>query len=114
MMIMMGLQSGSDRVNKEVYNRPITSETFLNAARLVKSLGVDAYYDIILDNPYETEEDVLKTLDVILRAPKPFQLQLFSLCLYQGTQLHERAKKDGLLFMDPRIDESLNLKLRSP
>jgi hypothetical protein len=48
---------------------------------------------------------VLKTLDVILRAPKPFQLQLFSLCLYQGTQLHERAKKDGLLFMDPRIDD---------
>ncbi|MEI8011652.1 MAG: radical SAM protein [Candidatus Omnitrophota bacterium] len=105
MMLMMGLQSGSDRVNRDVFKRNITSDDFLSATRIVKSLGLVAYYDIILDTPYETEEDVLKTLDIILQVPKPFQLQLFSLCLYQGTELHERARKDGVAFIDPRKDD---------
>lgn len=104
MMVMLGLQSGSDRVNQEVYKRHVTTDTFLNATRIIKSAGVAAYYDVILDNPYETEEDVLKTLKVILHIPKPFQLQLFSLCFYQGTELHKRAIKDGLSFKDPRVD----------
>ena len=46
----------------------------------------------------------MKTLKVILQIPKPYQLQLFSLCFYQGTELHKRAIKDGLSFKDPRID----------
>jgi radical SAM superfamily enzyme YgiQ (UPF0313 family) len=103
-MIMVGLQSGSDRVNREVFKRDITSDVFLNAARIVKAAGLAAYYDIILDNPYEKEEDVLKTLEVILQIPRPFQFQLFSLCLYRGTELYKRAILDGVSFVDPRVD----------
>lgn len=103
-MVMMGLQSGSDRVNKEVFKRHTSSETFLNATELIKNLNIGAYYDVILDNPYETDDDVLKTLLVILQIPKPFQFQLFSLCFYQGTELHKRAVSDGLIFTDPRFD----------
>lgn len=104
MMVMMGLQSGSDRVNKEVYKRHVTGDTFLNATCIIKNVGLAAYYDIILDNPYETEEDTLKLLRVILQIPKPFQFQLFSLCFYQGTELYKRAIQDGVSFVDPRID----------
>ena len=103
-VVMMGLQSGSDRVNKEIYKRNVTSRDFLVATNLVKDTGLYGYYDIILDNPYETEEDMLKTLDVILQIRKPFQFQLFSLRLYQGTELHEKAKKDAVSFVDPRLD----------
>jgi anaerobic magnesium-protoporphyrin IX monomethyl ester cyclase len=102
---MIGLQSGSDKVNKEIYKRNVVSSDFLAATNIVKDVGLYGYYDIILDNPYETEEDILKTLEIILQIRKPYQFQLFSLCLYQGTELHEKAKKDGLLFMDPRIDD---------
>jgi radical SAM superfamily enzyme YgiQ (UPF0313 family) len=103
--VMIGLQSGSDRVNKEIYKRNVTSREFLAASNLVKDAGLFGYYDIILDNPYETEEDILKTLEVILQIRKPFQFQLFSLCFYQGTELHEKAKKDGISFIDPRLDD---------
>lgn len=102
---MIGLQSGSDRVNREIYKRNVTSRDFLAATNLVEDAGLGGYYDIILDNPYETEEDILKTLEVILQIRKPFQFQLFSLCLYQGTELHEKAKKDGISFIDPRLDD---------
>ena len=104
-VVMIGLQSGSDRINKEIYKRNVTSRDFLAATNLVKDVGLSGYYDIILDNPYETEEDILKTLEVILQIRKPFQFQLFSLCLYQGTELHEKAKKDGISFIDPRLDD---------
>ncbi|MBI5100334.1 MAG: cobalamin B12-binding domain-containing protein [Nitrospirae bacterium] len=104
MMLSMGLQSGSDRVNREVFKRPVTGDAFLNATRLIHSLDIFAYYDVILDNPYETEEDTLNTLRVILQIPRPFQLQLFSLSFFQGTELHKRAQKDGLSFKDPKTD----------
>ena len=100
----MGLQSGSDMVNKELYKRNVTSRDFLAATKLVKDAGLYGYYDIILDNPYETEDDILKTLEIILQIRKPFQFQLFSLCLYKGTELYEKAKKDGISFVDPRLD----------
>ncbi len=105
MLIMMGLQSGSERVNREVYKRSISNETFLKATILIRNLKIAAIYDIILDNPYETEEDLLKTLDIILKIPKPFQLQLFSLCFYQGTELYKRAINDKLLFDNPKTHE---------
>ncbi len=104
-IVMIGLQSGSDRVNKEIYKRNVTSRDFLTATNLVEKAGLCGYYDIILDNPYETEEDILKTLEIILQIRKPFQFQLFSLCLYQGTELYEKAKKDGISFIDPRLDD---------
>lgn len=104
-VVQIGLQSGSDRVNKEIYKRNVTSREFLAVTNLVKDAGLCGYYDIILDNPYETEEDILKTLEVILQIRKPFQFQLFSLCLYRGTELHEKAKKDGIPFVDPRLDD---------
>lgn len=109
MMVSTGLQSGSDRVNKEVYKRHVTSEDFLKVTSIVHSAGLMAYYDVILDNPYETEEDVLKTLKVLLQIPKPFQLQLFSLCFYQGTELYKRAVKDGISFTDPKVDDYVQL-----
>jgi anaerobic magnesium-protoporphyrin IX monomethyl ester cyclase len=100
--IFMGLQSGSPRINKEVYKRFVPNEKFIEAAKLVKKCHVAGFYDIILDNPYETEEDLLETINVILKIPKPFMLQLFSLCFYQGTELHDRALKEKLAIENPR------------
>ena len=45
-------------------------------------------YDIILENPLETTKDRLQTLRFLLRLPRPFRLQLFSLVLFPETELH--------------------------
>ena len=110
MMVMMGLQSGSDRINRDIFKRSISKESFLKAANIVHDLGVAAYYDVILDNPYEVEADTLQTLDVLLQIPKPFQLVMFSLCFYQGTELHAKAIAEGLIFIDPRADNYAQLR----
>jgi len=100
--ITVGLQTGSQRVNKEVYGRFVSNEAFLAAARLIRKYNIACFYDIIVDNPYETESEVLDTINVLLKIPKPFMLQMFSLCFYYGTQLYEKALKDKMLFEDSR------------
>jgi radical SAM superfamily enzyme YgiQ (UPF0313 family) len=94
--VIMGLQSGSDHINKNVFNRPVTSKQFIAAAKILKKYKILCLYDIITDNPYETENDVLKTIDVLLSIPKPFFLDLFSLRFFPHTALYEKAVKDGI------------------
>ena len=100
--IIIGLQTGSEEVNHKIYQRPSTNQQFLNAVRFVHKAGVSGLYDVILDNPYETEEDVLKTIDVLLKIPKPYQLEVFSLMMYPGAEITKRAIKDNLDFIDYR------------
>jgi len=98
-MIQMGLQSGSDRVNRDVYLRHAKSEQFLTAMALLdKYRGrLNVIIDVILDNPYEDESDLLLTIDVLNQIKKPFHLSLFSLTFYPGTELYRRAIVDGHL-----------------
>lgn len=109
-IIMIGMQSGSDRVNREVYRRNVTAEQFLKAARMVKDAGIVGLYDVISDNPYETEAEREETLALALQIPKPFHFQMFSLCFYQGTELNAKAKADGVPFPDPRLYDYGELK----
>jgi radical SAM superfamily enzyme YgiQ (UPF0313 family) len=94
--VFMGLQTGSDRVNQQIYGRNVTADEFLEAARTVSGLGLSPWYDVILDNPFETEEEHLATIDVLLRTPRPFQLDLFSLDYFPGTEIRKRALEEGI------------------
>jgi radical SAM superfamily enzyme len=55
------------------------------------------WYDLIVDNPYETDEDVIDTLMFMSKLPVPFYINLHSLFLFPGTPLYETVKKDGRL-----------------
>lgn len=92
--ISLGLQTGSDRVLKDVYKRKSFREDFLKAAKMVKDFNIAAFYDIILDNPFETQEDKLQTIETLMQTPKPFYTQVFSLVFYYGTELYEKAKTE--------------------
>ena len=92
--VSMGIQ-GSDRLNKELYNRVENSENFLAACRILRQHKVKYVIDVLLDNPYETEEDLKDIAYTLNKAPKPFGVNAFSLTLFPGTELYQRAKADG-------------------
>jgi len=92
--LSLGLQSGSDRVCKEIYKRKSLKADFLKAAGIIKDFNIAAFYDVILDNPFENEEDKLATIQTLIETPKPFYPQIFSLNLYLGTEMYEKAKKE--------------------
>jgi anaerobic magnesium-protoporphyrin IX monomethyl ester cyclase len=91
-LICMGLQSGSDRVLKDVYKRKSLRNDFLRAARVIRSVSIAPIYDIIVDNPFETDEERLQTVEALIETPTPFYLQVFSLTFYAGTEIYERGK----------------------
>ncbi len=108
--VTMGLQSGSERINKEVFQRKVSNRQFLDATRLAKNYGVSGYYDVILDNPFEEEEDVIDTLRVLQQVPKPFQLQLFTLTFYKGTEIYKMMQKKTGPEGEPGIQNYFNYR----
>ena len=86
---------GSDRLNKELYNRVENSENFLAACRILRQYKIKYVIDVLLDNPYETEEDLKDVACTLNKAPKPFGVNAFSLTLFPGTELCQRAKAEG-------------------
>lgn len=94
--IQIGIQTGSDRTNKEVYRRPIKAEHVLQAANILnryKDRLIPAY-DFIFDNPYENFEDRLQTAQLLQKTPRPYALSVFSLTFYPGTELYQHAQQD--------------------
>jgi anaerobic magnesium-protoporphyrin IX monomethyl ester cyclase len=98
----VGLQSGSDRISQEIYERHSTRADFLRAAALIKEARIAPWYDVILDNPFETDRDRAATIETLARTPGPFYPKFFSLTFYPGTKLHARAIAQGLPVADAR------------
>ncbi|MEK6898345.1 MAG: radical SAM protein [Nanoarchaeota archaeon] len=97
--IIIGIQSGSDRLNKEVYNRFITSEQVLKCAKILNKYKnrLAVMYDVISCNPYETKEDILATIRLLQKIPKPYFLSVNNLIFFEGTPLYKKAMEDGYL-----------------
>ncbi|GAI30122.1 unnamed protein product, partial [marine sediment metagenome] len=108
--IQIGIQSGSERTNRELYNRRFSEEKLLESIKIFQELDVGVWLDIIYDNPWERKEDLEKTINLIERFPKPFKLGTFALSFFEKTPLYEKALKEGIQVL--RKDESLNFHTR--
>ncbi len=93
--ITMGVQSGSDRINYEVYKRRTERKRVLEAMNLIAKYDILANYDIISNNPYETDEDRMETLTLITQIPGRFNLHLGKLAFFPGTTITVRALEEG-------------------
>lgn len=102
--ITMGIESGSDRINYEIFNRKVKREESLRAAELIYSSNIPANYDVITNNPFETEEDRLQTLDLLASIPGEYNLHLGKLAFFPGTSLWHRVKQEGI---NVSVDENL-------
>ncbi len=91
--IHVGLQTGSERSAKEIYKRIGSPKRYKHMAELVHKYPIVPYYDVICDNPLETEEDEIQTIKMLSELPKPYFFLLFSLTLYEGTQLRKDIEK---------------------
>ena len=93
---LLGLQSGSDRTNVEIYGRPHSRQRILDCARLLHRHHIPAIYDVIVDNPYEEPDDWAETAGLLHELPPSSHLFLYSLTFYRNTLLYDRAREDGL------------------
>lgn len=92
--VNVGLQSGSDYILNEVYKRKSLTESFLKATQILQKHHIAAFYDVLVDNPYEKHDDRIATLKAVYNIPKPYIIRVFSLTFYPGSELYDRFVKD--------------------
>jgi anaerobic magnesium-protoporphyrin IX monomethyl ester cyclase len=101
--IQMGVQSGSQRILDEVYNRKIrvskTKDVVHQIEQYHKTYGLNFLVDFIIDNPYETKCDIIKTYQFLLSLPEQVRINIFFLAFFPGTPIYEMALKDN--FIEP-------------
>jgi anaerobic magnesium-protoporphyrin IX monomethyl ester cyclase len=99
--VQMGVQSGSQRVLDEVYNRKLSIAKVRAAGKEIaaysRSRGLRLHLDFIIDNPYESRDDVARTYRYILDTAWNVKLNVFFLAYFPGTPLYERALADGYI-----------------
>lgn len=102
-LIRIGIQSGSNNTLKNIYNRPIDTKYVLNAGNIIFEINKDyktninVVYQLIINNPYESESDLLETIKLIRKIQPPFYLSTFFLIFLPGSKLYERAISDGIV-----------------
>ena len=96
-VVEMGIQHGSQRFANEVYGRGVSNEKLLNATNVLNKYKIRCNYDLIIDNPLETENDKKENLEFLLKIPRPYQLYMYSLTYLPGTALTEKLLSMGLI-----------------
>ncbi len=99
--IRMGIQSGAEKT-KEQYKRGASNKTVQKATRIINEhrKKLTPQYDLIIDNPYESDEEIVETLMLLSTLPTPFVMAVYSLTFYPGTELYNEARRDGLITDD--------------
>jgi len=92
----IGVQSGSERVRKNIFHRHTPTKQIIEAAKILRKLNIEVSYDFIVENPYEEKEDKRETLSLLV-AIRPSILNLFPLTYFSKTDLSERALKEGII-----------------
>ncbi len=81
--ISLGIQTGSDRLNKQVYNRHTPMREYIRIGKEIVEAGFDEIvYDIMTRCEFETEDDYKATADLLSKMPKPFRLNVKRLVVY--------------------------------
>lgn len=103
--VIMGIQSGSERVRRDVFHRYETQKDIIRATQLIQEAGVLwASYDFMLQHSFESIEDLKQTYFLVKELYQPFELQLHGLNFFLGTDIVDLAISEGIVSKE-RMDE---------
>ncbi len=93
--VKIGIESGTDHIRNRVFDRPGKNTEILQLAREISKYDVKVRYDLILDNPYDSEESLKETIRLLLQLPQPRRFNLYSLQYFPDYPLTLKALADG-------------------
>lgn len=99
--VVMGIQSGSTYIRKEVFHRNETQEQVINASRVMQKCGVPViYYDLMICHPFESIDHLKETFDLCLELEPPFKLNIHGLNFLPATDIVQMACDRGIYSHD--------------
>ena len=96
--LLIGVESGDDRVLREIVRKGVDREGILAAARAVDAAEIIGAYTFILGFPGETREEKQRTIDMaeqIAYLPTRPEVRFHGYAPYPGTPLYEDAVNAG-------------------
>jgi radical SAM superfamily enzyme YgiQ (UPF0313 family) len=114
--VRVGVQAASERI-KKMYRRNYTNEQVLEAAAILKDFSPPIpmpSYDVILDNPWETDVEIIETVRLFMAFPTPYQINLFSLNFFPGTTLYQKALAEGIIQDEDVYEKDFRVPLDTP
>ena len=94
--VQIGLQSGSETTNKEIFNRSFNKKELLETSQIFSKYQIIPFYDVIIQNDLETDEDRDKTIELLFELEKPFKCILFALTPFPKTELERIYRERGI------------------
>lgn len=94
--IVYGVESGSERIRKDVLHRPISTEVMVRAFEQTKRAGMIATANYMLGLPGETGEDIEATLSLHDQL-MPDDFGYFVFYPYPGTHLFNYCESAGFI-----------------
>jgi radical SAM superfamily enzyme YgiQ (UPF0313 family) len=98
--LLMGVESGDDRVLREVVNKGVTRAQILSAASEVAEAGILGSYTFIIGFPGETPGNLAATCSLIREMwelPVPPETRVHVYTPYPGTPLYQEAEDAGFV-----------------
>ncbi|MBW2989052.1 B12-binding domain-containing radical SAM protein [Candidatus Woesearchaeota archaeon] len=105
--MIIGIEAGSERVRKRYFKRYESNQDILNAAKSLNELGIKAVYDLMVENPFENEEDKRETLNLLMQIPKPFGLIIYSLTFFPNIPLTQIALDEGVINISEKDEKKV-------
>ncbi len=90
----IGIESGSEKIRREVLNRPMTNQQIVDAFRTAKEAGLNVGSFNMVGLPLETKKEMQETV-ALNRKVKPDLLAVSIFTPYPGTELQKWCKQRG-------------------
>lgn len=95
--VIMGIQSGSEHIRRDIFHRYETQQDILNATKIIRESGVFwCSYDFMLQHPFETIDDLKESYWLAKKMYGPYELQLHGLNFLPGTDIVQMAIDAGI------------------
>lgn len=94
--ISIGLESGSERIRKDVLNRHFSNKKFIEATSILNKLEIKYGVNNMIGLPGETREDIFETIK-LNRLCNSKDLNIFIFVPFRGTQLHGTCINKGYI-----------------
>ena len=99
--VVMGIQSGSDRIRKDIFHRGESREAIIRASEIFTQCKIPSVsYDFMLQHPFETHDDIRESYLLCLKLKGKFTLQMHGLMFFPGSDIAAMALERGLFTSD--------------
>jgi radical SAM superfamily enzyme YgiQ (UPF0313 family) len=101
---IIGIQSGSQRVLKKIYNRNTSIHYIMKSLKTISNISPEIMIDLITNNPLENEEDCKITLEMLLKISTygKFVCDISKLSIFPNYDIAWLFKEKNII---PRIDK---------